>query len=876
MRRRRTATPVPAPLVTQRRSPRCGMGTQLALSMPGRLACGVRTATSTPEESEALFIFHWRVFVTAIQGPVLSPPHTKILALDTAPDDLFGGFAFGELANTVPTLLFVASADGRAAYVNRQWLAYTGAADAQSLEAEWGVLVHPDDHAALAGRWEAARGDGDAFEAQFRLRNARGEFLWHLIRMKAVLGAGGEVSLWAGVVTEIEQQKRATLALDRREREFRTLVENSPDGVTRLDRQLRFVYANEAVARCFDRPCTQLVGHTFEEAGLPGVAAAALRPAALLALAQNEAQRCEFTITDGARNRHYVCRLIPEADRVDHVDSVLCIFYDITRQQAALEALRESEHRFAQFANSSDDVFWIADADRGELLYVSPAFESLWGVSVEALKADPAKWNQGVITPAPVLLPLPFYRPTAAAGDKEPVREYRVRRPDGTPVWVRDRRFHLHTRPGGEVTCIGGIVEDITERKVWDTGCEVVLALEREARREAEAQASAKDEFLAVVSHELRSPLNAIRGWAHVLRQTGELTHSQLRMLDAIDRNTQAQAQLVDDMLDTQRLLRGKIKLELKPSPLAPLVEQAVDVVRPAAAAKQIALRVHHGALVDAVHADPDRLRQAVVNLLSNAVKFTPDLGRVEVATGRRDSTVVISVTDTGIGIEPALLPRIFDPFRQAADASTRRQSGLGLGLALARQLVELHGGSLKARSAGPGEGATFTIELPVGRHNGTSAGEAAGRPDDERLASQLLAGCRIAIVDDDVEARQILELLLGRHQARTVAFSSVAAVYAYLETVSAEHQPQVLISDIAMPDEDGYSLLRRVRALEQRHARRSPMICVALTAFVTDKDRDRALAAGFDEHIGKPVDPKQLVVVVNKLLQSKASDVPP
>jgi PAS domain S-box-containing protein len=689
-----------------------------------------------------------------------------------------------------------------------------------------------------------------------------------------VLGADGEISLWAGVVTEIEQQKRAELALDRREREFRTLVENSPDGVARVDRQLRFVYANEA---CLGQSSKQLVGRTFEEARLPDVAAVALRTAALRALARNQAQQCDFALNAHERERYYVCRLIPEADRLGHVESVLCVFYDVTRQQVALEALQESEHRFAQFASSSDDVFWIADAESGALLYVSPAFEQLWGVSVEALKADPLKWNQGVITPAPVVLPQPFYQPMATAGGKEPVREYRVRRPDGTPVWVRDRRFHLHTTAQGQVTCVGGIVEDITERKVWDTGCEVVLALEREARHEAEAQASAKDEFLAIVSHELRSPLNAIRGWAHVLRQTGELTHSQLRMLDAIDRNTQAQAQLVDDMLDTQRLLRGKIKLELKPAALAPLIEQAVDTVRPSAAAKQIALQVRHDTSIDGVQADPDRLRQALVNLLSNAVKFTPEQGHVEVSSGRRDGIVLISVHDTGIGIEPSLLPRIFDPFRQAADASTRRQSGLGLGLALARQLVELHGGSLKARSAGTGQGATFTIELPTRRHgSATHSTASADKSADERLAVQHLEGCRIAIVDDDVEARQILELLLGRHHARTVAFSSVAAVYAYLETVAAEHRPQVLISDIAMPDEDGYSLLRRVRSLERRHAERSTMICVALTAFVTEKDRERALAAGFDEHLGKPVDPQQLVIVVNKLLQARVSDAPP
>lgn len=683
----------------------------------------------------------------ALHSPLLKPPHTKFAPLDAAGGELPSGYAFGDFANTVPTLLFACSADGRRAYFNHHWLEYTGLANPQLLEAQWQALVHPDDHLALAGDWQAAQDQPELFEAQFRLRNAQGEFRWHLLRARPVRNRDGDCSMWTGVVTEIEQP----------------------------------------------------------------------------------------------------------------------------RQEDALQALRESEHRFSQFANSSDDVFWIADPTCGHLIYVSPAFEQLWGLKVEALKADPGLWNRSLLAAASIALPEPFFMPSAAAGGKEPVREYRIQRPDGSPLWIRDRRFHLHTAQG-EVSCIGGIAEDITERKVWDMGCEVVLALEREARREAEAQASAKDEFLAVVSHELRSPLNAIRGWAHVLRQTGELSHSQLRMLDAIDRNTLAQAQLVDDMLDTQRLLRGKVKLELRDTSLVALVEQAVDTFRPAAAAKRIVMSVQHDAELDVIEADPERLRQALVNLLSNAMKFTPEQGHVEVVSRSRNGRVAISVVDSGIGIDPALLPRIFDPFRQAADASTRRQSGLGLGLALARQLVELHGGSLRAASLGLDRGATFTIELPRRHASAKPAAVSGAKRTDSHTAGIKLTGCRVAVVDDDVEARQILELLLSRHQARPVVFSSVAASYDYFKSVPPEQRPQVLISDIAMPDEDGYSLVRRLRLLEQQRGER-PMLCVALTAFVTEKDRARALSAGFDAHLGKPVDPRQLLVTVKGLLETQAKE---
>jgi PAS domain S-box-containing protein len=819
-------------------------------------------------------------FVTGAEGttartedgePRAAAPATRVELLDqAAPTD---ALSLSALAHAMPALLYACTPDGLTAYINRHWLEYTGVADAQALIARWHELVHPDDHARMLAQWQHTHDPlaEDLQETQLRLRHASGEFRWHLSRARLLRDEHGQPTMWVGSATEIERQKRAEDALDRREREFRTLVDNAPDGITRLDRQLRHVYANHAIHAAFGVPASRLMGHTAAEAGLPRQVAEAWRAAALRALVDSREQQCEFSASAGptGEEHHFLCRLVPEADRSGRVESVLCIAYDITHRRRALMALRDSEQRFHQFAQSSDDVFWFADLARDELLYVSPAFERLWGTSPAALQADPAAWRQAVEAADQAQLPAPFYRSAPDAQGHEPVREYRLHRPDGSVLWIRDRRFHLQAADG-RVLRIGGIAEDITERKLRDLEREELLARERAARSEAEALASAKDEFLAVVSHELRSPLNAIRGWAHVLRKTLDLTPALQRPLDAIDRNVAAQARMVDDLLDTQRLLRGKVALDKRLVPLPGLIDQAVETFRPMAVDKQLRLQVEHAADVQMIDVDPERLRQVLVNLLSNAVKFTPPQGHVLVRTLRRGpDRIAIEIADSGVGLEPAQASGVFEPFRQAGgSSSTRRQGGLGLGLALARQLVELHGGRLTAHSDGLDRGATFTVELPApppGEPSLLPALPAALAP------AQPLAGRRVAVVEDDPEGRQILELLLRDEAVDAVFFANADEGFAYLRSVAAARRPEVLISDIAMPGEDGYSLIRRLRELHRERGE-PPLPAVALTAFASPTDRARALAAGFDAHLGKPMDPDQLRSALRQLLQSPAA----
>lgn len=798
---------------------------------------------------------------------------TRFELLDDSLADSDHGLPLGALAQAVPALLFACTPDGRVAYVNRHWFEYTGLNGPQALAAHWQELVHPDDQLRLLSQWHDGHdlGRGDTLETQFRLRHASGEFRWHISRSRLLRDGQGRPRMWTGSATEIERQRRVEDALDRREREFRTLVDNAPDGITRLDRQLRHIYANQAIENAFGVPPSVLVGRTAEEAGLPREISEGWREAALRAFMQNQEQECEFSApSKRGEERHLVCRLIPELDVVGRMESVLCIAYDVTHRRRALLALKYSEQRFRQFAQSSEDVFWFADLEAGELLYVSPAVERLWGVRPEALLADPSLWMAGLAPEDRARVPSPFYASTREPEGHEPVREYRLFRADGTTLWIRDRRFHLQQAADGRVLRIGGIAEDITERKLRDLEREELLARERAARGEAEALARAKDEFLAVVSHELRSPLNAIRGWAHVLRKTAKLPPEQTKPLDAIDRNVAAQARMVDDLLDTQRLLRGKVALEMRRTPLRTLVDQAVETFRPLATDKQLTLGVCHADETLMIEADPDRLRQAFVNLLSNAVKFTPPEGRVEVITERRGDCAAIVVSDTGVGLEPAQQARVFEPFRQAAGTySTRRQGGLGLGLALARQLVELHQGRMGVHSEGLDRGAAFTIELPVLRSAESSPVVVQQEPSKE--PSPPLAGRRVAVLDDDPEGRQILELLLREEAIRAVFFSNTGDAFRYLSNVPPEERPEVIISDIAMPGEDGYSFMRRLRELQRRRGE-PELPAVAITAFSSSTDRIRALAAGFNAHLGKPMDPEQLRATLKELLRDAIS----
>jgi len=391
------------------------------------------------------------------------------------------------------------------------------------------------------------------------------------------------------------------------------------------------------------------------------------------------------------------------------------------------------------------------------------------------------------------------------------------------------------------------------------------LAREKTARAEAEANARAKDEFLAVVSHELRTPLSAMLGWAEVLRSRRPGDPIYERALQTIERNAELQSKLIEDLLDTARILSGKLSIEAQPLYLDAILEESLDVVRPTAEAKDIELIVTFESAPGPILGDANRLQQVFWNLLSNAIKFTEPGGRVEVRMERFEAQARIIVSDTGKGITPDFLPYVFDPFRQADSSSARRQGGLGLGLALAERLVEMHGGAIKAESDGEGRGATFTVTLPT-RSGSRAISEMNAIELNKALEvgdQPILAGLRILVVDDEADARDLLAIRLQQYGADVITAPSAEAAMEAL-ALQGPH-PDLIVSDIAMPGEDGYSLIRRVRAMEPEQGGRIPAI--ALTAYSRTKDRVQALAAGFQIHMPKPVNAAELAIAITSII---------
>jgi signal transduction histidine kinase/CheY-like chemotaxis protein len=395
---------------------------------------------------------------------------------------------------------------------------------------------------------------------------------------------------------------------------------------------------------------------------------------------------------------------------------------------------------------------------------------------------------------------------------------------------------------------------------------EQLLESERGARSEAERAGRIKDEFLATLSHELRTPLNAMLGWARLLRRSPDLSEEISNGLNVIERNARSQAQIIGDLLDMSRIISGKVRLDIRSIDLTALLEATVQTVRPTAEAKGIEVSLANASADVTVSADPDRLQQVLWNLLTNAVKFTPQGGHVTVTMSCQGSTFEIAVQDDGEGIAPAFLPHIFDRFRQADASAARRHGGLGLGLSIVRQLVELHGGSVDVASGGTGKGSTFRIRLPV---NGplqqvpdrAAANDATTAPPlrPEELPSFLLEGTRVLVVDDEPDARALIERLLLECQA---SVDTAGSANEALQRIAAR-APHVIVSDIGMPGTDGYALLRQIRALKD--ARRS-IPAIALTAYVRSEDRANALRAGFQSHLTKPVEPAELLAAVQRL----------
>jgi PAS domain S-box-containing protein len=529
------------------------------------------------------------------------------------------------------------------------------------------------------------------------------------------------------------------------------------------------------------------------------------------------------------------------------------------------EKLYESEERFRQIAENIDAVLWIRNVRTGRLEFVSSGIERLWGISNNDLtNSNRGFWSDFIHADD---------RKSVSDADQERFlswtqdREYRIVTPDGRTRWVRDRVFPVKDKYG-TVQRLVGFTTDTTERKFAEEIKANLLAREQAARAQAETANQAKDEFLAIVSHELRSPLNAMLGWARVLRSGNVDDETQKHAIGVIEQSAEMQSRLIEDLIDSARIESGQLRIESRPVDLNPVIQSAVDTVHPAAESKGVEIRTELDTQAGIITGDAERMQQIVWNLLSNAVKFTPKGGRIEAKLRRQDPWVTMIVKDTGRGIKAADLPFIFDRFRQADKSTTRRTGGLGLGLSLVKNLVELHGGKIQAESAGEGRGASFTIELPLRAVSGAEPVSSINANDVDlgEMAARLnflpvLDGLNILSVDDELQARDLIATLLRKYGAAVTPVSSSAEAMEALTDKRAKFD--LIVSDIGMPEENGYTLIRRIRNLPDPIGK---IPAVALTAFGRSEDRINALEAGFQMHVPKPVEPTELMIVIASL----------
>ncbi|HEY9623953.1 MAG TPA: PAS domain S-box protein [Crinalium sp.] len=757
------------------------------------------------------------------------------------------------LAEAMPQLVWTQDTQGRVDYANRQWQQALG----MTLEAVdrdgWAHLVHPDDLPKLLAKQEVSMQEGEVREAEFRYRMADGSYRWFLGRCVPVKDDRGQIVKWVGTSTDIHDLKRYEQELAIRKRRFKTLAENSPDIISRLDRNLRHVYVNAAITQATRLSPATFIGKTHDDLNIPDHLRKDWQERLRRVFATGQPCSYEFDFPAPDGTRYYLARIVPEFATSGGVESVLGITSDITEFKRVEQSLRESEWRFRRVMESNmiGMGFWTL---AGEITEANDALLHLIGYTREEFLAEKPCWRD--LTPSEYVeldeQALEQIRQTGVCIPYE--KEYL--RKDGSRVSVLCGSAAFHK------TAENGVffLLDLSDRKQVEKERDRLLQLERAARAEAEAANRVKDEFLMVLSHELRTPLNPILGWTKLLKTRqfapGMVTHA----LDTIERNAQQQAQLVEDLLDVSRILQGKLTLNCCPVHLVEVIQGAIASVQLSAQAKAIAIEAHLDPTVLPVLGNQERLQQIVWNLLSNAVKFTPNGGQVDVSLTSMGKCAQIQVVDTGKGIEASFLPYVFDYFRQADGSTTRTFGGLGLGLAISRHLVELHGGTIEAASEGLGKGAIFTLRLPIPPEDPAPLPNCSTPMSPEGVLNKK----RVLLAAAKDDTRDLIAVVLEHAGAVVVPAASIHAVLEEL----ARSQPDLLIGAIALLRENNYELPQQLRLWSQEFGEAIPV--VALATYSNELDPQEALTNGLQHVLLESMEPDGLVGAIAQLILSE------
>jgi two-component system CheB/CheR fusion protein len=758
---------------------------------------------------------------------------------------------FRTLANNAPALIWVTSPAG-CEFVNREYLEFLGVGEEEVLGDKWANFVHPEDYEGYVNAFLKTASIRSRFEGEFRFRRRDGEYRWmHTVGTPRF--EGSEFRGYVGSTIDIHERKLAETALA----QLAAIVESSDDSIISTDSNGIIASWNKGAQKLFGYTAVEVVGKPVTILIPPEWGDEELH--ILECIRRGEQVDPYETVRrrkDGSEIDIWLT-VSPIRDSTGKFIGASKIARDITDRKRAEAVVAQ----MAAIVESSDDAIISKDLN-GIITSWNKGAQKLFGYTAEEVIGKSIR----------ILIPPDRENEESYILDRirrgEPIDHYETvrRRKDGSEIDISLMVSPIRDK-AGKVLGASKIARDITERKRIEIEREELLRRESAARADAEKASRTKDEFLATVSHELRSPLNAILGWARMLSEKQLGQEKTAHAFEVIYRNARAQNQLIGDLLDVSRIISGKLRLELSEVELIPIIEAAMDVVRPAADAKNIRLISTLDPAARLAAVDPDRLQQIVWNLLSNAVKFTPAGGQVAVHLEPEDTRFTITVSDTGEGIEPEFLPFVFDRFRQFEGDAKRTHGGLGLGLAIVRHLVELHGGTISVTSPGKGRGATFTMRFPLRLGRMETSGDERARLEDageitrrRDSAPRRLRDLRVLVVDDELDARELLSSILTDYGAEVKSCASAAEA---LQTLD-EWQPDVLVSDIGMPREDGYTFMRKVRARDPERGGRIP--AVAVTAYARGRDERMALAAGYQMHIPKPVESDLLAASVASL----------
>ena len=761
---------------------------------------------------------------------------------------------FRNMADNAPCMIWVTDETGYCTYLSQSWYEFTGQTEATGLGFGWLNATHPDDRQFTQQVFLAANERHDVFRIEYRLRGSDDRYIWAIDAASPWFGPEGEFKGYIGSVIDIDDRKQAESALRQSEERYRTLFESIDEGFSVIEVlfdqnnqpiDYRFLEVNPAfenqtgLQQATGKTARQLVpnleDHWVETYGKIALTGESLR----------------FENGSEAMNRWFDVYAFPIGEPLER--KVAILFTDISARKQVEEELRQKNAILEVINESAPTPIFVKDRE-GQIIYANPATLEVLGKSA----SEVVGYRDRDFYPSPELgeRVMENDRRIMASGQTEVVEES----PDGIRTFLGMKAPYRND--AGVVIGLIGISYDISERKRIESEREQVLQREQTAREAAENANRIKDEFLAVLSHELRSPLNPILGWARLLRR-GKLDGAKrAQALETIERNAQLQSQLIEDLLDISRIMRGKLTMVPMPVNLSFVVAAAIETVRLAAEAKSIQIEVNMEPNIKKVYGDGGRLQQVVWNLLSNAVKFTPTGGVVRVDLTETKGYAQLQVIDTGKGINSEFLPYVFEHFRQEDGATTRQFGGLGLGLAIARQIAELHGGRIWVESRGENQGATFTLELPL--LDTVNLVEEVADTTFALSKDLVLENLDVLVVEDNPDSRDFLAFVLKQAGAEVTAVGSAIQALQLLSTVSFD----ILLSDIGMPEMDGYALIAEVRQSLSDRTRQMPAI--ALTAYAGEQDQQKAIASGFQNHMAKPIDPQEIVAVVARMCRRK------